>query len=460
MAETTTSRAHRVHPTVRLGYLLRGTVFPFSALFLFFTFRSVGELTPWLVVLLAGWGLLWPQVAFAWARRSRDSRRAERVNLFADSLLVGAWVAAIQFSLWPSFALACAMHLGNTAIGGVRLALVGLLAIVLGMAGVTAVIGFHPHFQTAPMPTALSILVFFLYGSLYALSLHRQSRHLVSSRKEVEAKSTALAQAKDDADTANRFKSMFLANMSHELRTPLNAIIGYSELLAEEAEDSGDKSIIPDLEKIRAAGNHLLGLINGVLDLSKIEAGKMELSLEEIDVADLIESVRTTVGPLVKNKGNTLAVEAGALGRMHVDVTKLRQVLFNLLGNASKFTEHGAIQLRARRESRRSCDWLVFEVADTGIGMTPEQQAKVFEPFTQADASTSRKYGGTGLGLTLSRRFTEMLGGDIAMTSEAGVGSTFVVSIPAGGDASGAATDDAEPDVTVTDALMATPGST
>ena len=431
MPERSPAVALKVHPTVRLDYGLRGIVFPFSALVLFLTFQSVDGLTPWRVALLAVYALAWPQVAFAWARRSRNSKRAEQWNLIVDALVIGGWVAGMHYSLWPSFMLVCAMHLGNLAVGGVRLALAGLLAILVGMLCVSGLIGFHLHFETAPIPTAASMLVLFFYSSVYAYLLYQQSKQLVRSRKEIEKNSAALAEARDAADSANRSKSMFLANMSHELRTPLNAIIGYSELLAEEAEDSGNEAIIPDLQKIRGAGNHLLGLINSVLDLSKIEAGKMDLVLEETDVAELIEGVRTTIGPLVKNKGNALVFEGDNLGRMRVDVTKLRQVLFNLLGNASKFTEQGTISLRVRREPRSPGDWLVFEVADTGIGMTPEQQAKVFEPFVQASAATSRKYGGTGLGLALSRRFAELLGGDIAMTSEVGVGTTFTVGIPA-----------------------------
>ncbi|MEO7071912.1 MAG: response regulator [Rhodanobacter sp.] len=431
MAENSARPARKVHPTVSLGYSLRGIVFPFSALFLFFTFHSVGGLSPVRIALLATYALVWPHVAFAWARNSRDSRRAERLNIVADSLIVGAWVAAIQYSVLPSFLLVCAMHLGNIAIGGLRLAVVGLAAMLVGMFCVSGLIGLHPHFATAPLPTGLTIIVFFFYISLYAYALHKQSKHLVGSRKEVENTNADLAHAKDEADAASRFKSMFLANMSHELRTPLNAIIGYSELLAEEAEDRGDTVIIPDLNKIRGAGDHLLGLINSVLDLSKIEAGKMDLTLEEVEVADLVASVVATVGPLVRDKGNTLTVQGSELGCMRVDVTKLRQVLFNLLGNASKFTEHGTIGLQVRREPRAAGDWLVFEVTDTGVGMTPAQQAKVFQPFVQADSSTSRKYGGTGLGLALSRRFAEMLGGDIAMTSEPGVGTTFTVGIPA-----------------------------
>ena len=431
MPELSQAVARKVHPTVRMNYAVRGLTLPLAALMVFVTLYSVGRLTPWLLALLAVYGILWPQVAYGWACRSDNSKRAEQWNIIADSLFFGAWVAGMQYSLWPSFLLAASIYLGNLAIGGARLAWRGVLAILVGAAVISLLIGFQPHLDTAPVATAVSIAVFVVYISAYGYSLYSQSRLLVRSRREINEKSAALAQAKEDADSANRSKSVFLANMSHELRTPLNAIIGYSELLVEEAEDSGDAASVPDLMKIRGAGKHLLGLINSVLDLSKIEAGKMELSLDEIEVDELISGVLATIAPLVKEKGNTLVMEGENLGRMLVDVTKLRQVLFNLLGNASKFTEHGTISLHARREPRPAGDWLVFEVADTGIGMTPEQQAKVFEPFTQADVSTSRKYGGTGLGLTLSRRFAELMDGDIALTSESGVGTTFTVGIPA-----------------------------
>jgi signal transduction histidine kinase/CheY-like chemotaxis protein len=277
-------------------------------------------------------------------------------------------------------------------------------------------------------------------------------------RLALEAKNAALAEAKETAEKANAAKSEFLANMSHELRTPMNAIIGYSEMLQEEAEDLGQQGFVPDLQKIHGAGKHLLGLINDILDLSKVEAGKMTLFLEEFDVAKLVGEVSATVRPLVAKNGNQLEVICPAdIGLMRADVTKVRQTLFNLLSNASKFTEKGQITLRVRREEgRRNAEGrmqnaetnqraagaetsilhssfclLHFSVADTGIGMTPEQMGKLFEAFAQADASTTRKYGGTGLGLAISRKFCQLMGGDITVTSEPGKGSAFTVTLPA-----------------------------
>jgi hypothetical protein len=240
-----------------------------------------------------------------------------------------------------------------------------------------------------------------------------------------------LLAARKASEAANTAKSHFLANMSHELRTPLNAIIGYSEMLEEEAAEHGHKDYVPDLQKIRAAGRHLLALINDVLDLSKIEAGKMELHLESFALRPAIEAVAATVAPLLDKHGNTLRLELDdELGVVRADITRVRQILFNLLSNASKFTERGAVTLRAVREQEAAGDSICFTVQDTGIGMTPEQLGRLFQAFTQADASTASKYGGTGLGLAISKMFCEMMGGTIAVASVAGVGTTFTVRLP------------------------------
>jgi signal transduction histidine kinase/CheY-like chemotaxis protein len=242
---------------------------------------------------------------------------------------------------------------------------------------------------------------------------------------EIEDKSRQL-------EVADRHKSEFLANMSHELRTPLNAIIGYSEMLQEDAADLGAEQLTDDLQKINAAGKHLLELINAVLDLSKIEAGKMELYLETFDVATLVRDIAAVIQPLAAKNTNRLEVRCpDAIGPMHADLTKVRQALFNLLSNACKFTEGGTIALAVARETLDGQEWLTFGVSDTGIGMTPEQLAKLFEAFTQADAATTRRYGGTGLGLALSRRLCRMMGGDVTAESEAGRGSTFTIRLPA-----------------------------
>ncbi len=284
---------------------------------------------------------------------------------------------------------------------------------------------------------------------------------LTRERNRINLALRDLGVARDRALEASRAKSAFLANMSHELRTPLNAIIGYSEMLEEEAADLGVTQISGDLRKIYTAGKHLLSLINDVLDLSKIEAGKMDLHLEDFDIAGLVDEVIVTTAPLIERRGNAFILEQpDEIGIMHADLTKVRQILVNLLSNAAKFTEKGTITLRVRREDGRQIpniigdvlngipgDWpaqagdppseptyagslIIFEVSDTGIGMTAEQIGRLFQAFSQADASTTRKYGGTGLGLAISRHFCRMMGGDIALASTEEQGSTFSVMMP------------------------------
>jgi signal transduction histidine kinase/DNA-binding response OmpR family regulator len=253
------------------------------------------------------------------------------------------------------------------------------------------------------------------------------AREIRQAREEAE-------EARHQAEAASRTKSAFLANMSHELRTPLNAIIGYSEILREDAQDRGDTNSEADLVKIETAGKHLLGLINDILDLSKIEAGRMDVHLEEVDLAALAAEVKMLVTPLMDKNGNRFDIAMPAdLGTMRVDLVKLKQSLINLLSNAAKFTKNGVVTLTmAKAKSVAGKPGFTFAVKDSGIGMSHEQMSRLFQAFTQADASTTRNYGGTGLGLTISKHFATMLGGDITVASKPGEGSTFTIALPDG----------------------------
>ena len=265
-----------------------------------------------------------------------------------------------------------------------------------------------------------------------AKMFNKMTVDLKGSFETISERTAEAVAARDEALQANQAKSDFLANMSHELRTPLNAIIGITEMLKDDAEDEGRAKLIEPLERIHRAGKHLLDLINEILDLSKIEAGRLELSLEEVELVPLLQEAATTAMPLAAKNGNRLEVRlTECLGRIRTDPMRLRQIVLNLLSNACRFTEHGEVLLEAKRERGDAADWLVISISDTGIGMTPEQIGRLFQEFTQADASTTRKYGGTGLGLAISRKLARLMGGDITVESAPAEGSRFTVRLPA-----------------------------
>ncbi len=394
------------------------------------------------------------------ALRSGDVERA------VLAISAGLWMTSLLAALLGPVFFACSLMVSvggiiiavpYTQASSVRRAVVcsAALAVVAACLSLT-----EPVFSYEPIPemaarfiaAAYAVVILLLYAQVAwhasaqiqdvlrgLLTANRALRESERSLEQKVAERTAglersersLALARDEALAANRTKSDFLASMSHELRTPLNAVIGYSQMLQEEAEDAGHEQYVPDLARIITSGHHLLRLINDVLDLAKIEADRIELLAEPIVVAELLQEMAATIAPLIESNNNTLVVQTGTVGSIHSDIVRIRQILLNLLSNAAKFTSAGTITLSARRMQIGGADWIALAVADTGIGMTPDQLEHVFEAFSQADASTTRDYGGTGLGLAIVERFCTMLGGRIEAVSKTDAGSTFTAFLPA-----------------------------
>ena len=449
---TDAAPAKHVHPLVRIDYPVRAIGYLFCGLTIIPVFiqRPPGFLV-WF--LLAVWTLVWPHLAYQIARRSSRSKQVEMGILQLDSIAMGLMAATVSFDVAVMTITFTAMNAAHLSTGGVRAALVGVPAYALGavLGGMTT--GFAIHTQPSALTTIMAVIGVICFTTVFGIQsniavrkvitarrwledrnrlIELQSRQLDEARKQADIARRAADNARDLAEQANEAKSAFLANMSHELRTPLNAVIGYSEMLEEElAEQGGNSTMLADIGKIKGAGKHLLGLINDLLDFSKIEAGKVELNYDSVDVLNLVDQVCSTAQPLVAANRNQLAVNlSAAVGSIEADITRLRQVLFNLLANAAKFTRDGAIQLNVRREAGGSGrEHIVFDVIDTGIGLSEGQLAKLFQPFVQADSATTRKYGGTGLGLVISRRLCRLMGGDVTVTSEPGKGSCFTATV-------------------------------
>jgi signal transduction histidine kinase/DNA-binding response OmpR family regulator len=403
--------------------------------------RTLGQALPLLVMAVMTW-VLWAYLAFQGTKRLHSGAEfvyASRLfELATIPVAIPAAVAFLAITLGLIVAEAPYHFLFRHLTGSstrarlLRAFLPGAAALVVVS---TVLGGILP--LTLPFDASVTLMTIWTLGApvVVTVLLARVAFRLGDALDRAEAgREQALEEmrrARDAAEEHNRAKSQFLANMSHELRTPLTAVIGYAEILLEEARDSGQESFLPDLEQIHNQSKHLLKLINDLLDMSKIEAGKVQLFLETFNLAAMVSEVATTVRPLLNKNGNMLKVlAADGLGMMHSDVTRLRQCLLNLLSNASKFTDHGTVALTVERVAEQDGDWIMFRVQDTGIGMTPEQMRRLFQAFTQADLSTTRKYGGTGLGLVITRRLCQMMGGDVTVQSVKDKGSTFTIRLP------------------------------
>jgi signal transduction histidine kinase/DNA-binding response OmpR family regulator/HPt (histidine-containing phosphotransfer) domain-containing protein len=430
----------RVHPLVRLDYLVRLLGCPMAALTL--VSARVGEPTPfWLWVSLGVYALVWPHIAHAIAVWSEDSRETEMRILVFDSVLIGAGIPLMSFRIVPTMAIMVGITSMFASVGGFRLlaiCLSGTVASCLLTAWVFT--GFHVATTTSLLTTALSVSMLFLFQLMMSIQTYRQARGFVQSRRrvaeqaeEIQRQNEALVRAREEALQAAQAKAAFLATMSHEIRTPMNGVLGMTHLLAETRLSSEQRDFV---HTIQVSGNALLAIINDILDYSKIESGRMEVEREPLRIAEAIEESFDIIAPRAREKGIDLYYEVApdvppVIGG---DITRLRQVLTNLVGNAVKFTETGEVlvdvQLEAPKRDGEGVA-IAFDVRDTGIGIPADRIPLLFSAFTQVDASTTRKYGGTGLGLAISKRLTELMGGTIRVESTLGQGSSFRFTIRA-----------------------------
>jgi signal transduction histidine kinase len=431
---------HRVHPSVRLGFLVRIITYPvYFALFVVHLWRGDWPATIW--ALLVWFLLIWPHAARRVAERSRESKRAELRNLLVDAALMGVLMPVTGYSLYPNFAGFLGIHAGTLSVGGPAFAVRGLLAYAVGLAIAALLTGlqYDPVAATALTQT-LTLLVIAMFTLLFAWLHYGRQRTLVRSGRrllqqsaeiedkgrQLEARTRELEAALVAAESANAAKGNFLANMSHELRTPLNSIIGFSNILLRNSNGNLEPQDILYLTRVSANGSHLLTLINGVLDLSKIDARQLQVDVEPVDLAALVRETLAELEPQAESRAVALVAELPAELVMYTDSGRLKQILLNLVSNAVKFTRDGTVTVRVAVDEESRLPARV-EVHDTGIGIAEDRLEAVFDPFQQEDGSTSRQYGGTGLGLTISRSLAHLMGWTIEVESELGVGSTFSV---------------------------------
>ena len=412
---------------------------PLAFVWLMLPLFDRGSVLAWLAavyVVAALRGLLW----YSWHRVGFEvAHRWRWTALFWTGALVAAvaWAAgavALMGDAGPREAMVLAiMMLGVTAIGSSALAphfgsSITFIAVILAPVALGMLAKPDPVVRVGGLAVIVGLIA--LGGTV--MRAHRELASLFRAEQQLSTAVSEAVRARAAAEDASVAKSEFLANMSHELRTPLNAILGYSEMLLEDAQASGAAQAAADLGRVNAAGRHLLALVNDVLDLSKIEAGRMDLHVDTVDVEAVVRHVIDTSQPLAAAGGNRLEVDGvDGLGTIASDTLKLQQVLLNLVGNACKFTSNGRVQVVCRRERRTATDEVVVEVRDTGIGMTSDQMDRLFSQFMQADSSATRRYGGTGLGLAISQRLCHLMGGAITVQSRFGEGSTFTLRLPA-----------------------------
>ncbi|NLD55942.1 MAG: hypothetical protein GX652_14925 [Burkholderiaceae bacterium] len=428
----------RVHRIVHLGYFVRVPAHLCTLVMLVSSFGSTGA-PIWVWALVLFHGIVFPHLARFVAIRSRDTKAAELRNLLADSVFAGAFIALLGFSLFPSVVLFTGINAACLSVGGGPFALRAGLACVAAAVVVGAFRGFAFTPDSSLATSIICAICLLGYTSIFSLRTHVEATRFLKSQRDLKATNQRMAEqgehiahARELAESANRAKTTFLMNMSHELRTPLNAIIGYSEMLEEDLAGPAAAAQREDVRRIRSAGRHLLELIDGILDASRIEAGKLVLEAGWFELAELIDEVVSAAQPLMLKNSNTLVVDVGAdLGAMYSDRKRLRQVLMNLLSNAAKFTTGGTVTLTARRrEEGTGQAWLDFEVADNGVGIDSARMDKLFQPFVQVDSTTTRKHGGSGLGLAISQRLCQLMGGDIDARSEPGRATVFTVTLP------------------------------